>query len=123
MDTAWVGWNDEKELYEAFEETGGEHYEILIAFHHAEAYEGSAFVLYRDRRDGKLYIVEGSHCSCMGFEHQWCPGETTLDALRVMYGTPKDDDYMWQQGDDYPHRTVHMWLQRNYEDLSPMGCA
>lgn len=33
-------------------------------------------------RDGKLYEVNGSHCSCYGFEGQWKPEETTLEYLK-----------------------------------------
>jgi len=54
--------------------------EILLASYGTPSYEGYAFVLFR--RDGKLYEVNGSHCSCYGLEGQWDPEETTVDALR-----------------------------------------
>jgi len=63
--------------------------EILLASYGYENYEGSAFVLFR--RDGKLYEVNGAHCSCYGLseqsscgvtETQWQPEETTLESLR-----------------------------------------
>jgi hypothetical protein len=54
--------------------------EVLLASYNQECYEGSAFVLYR--KDGKLYEVNGSHCSCFGLEGQWEPEETSIDALR-----------------------------------------
>ena len=63
--------------------------EILLASYGYENYEGSAFVLFR--RDGKLYEVNGCHCSCYGLseqgysgdtETQWQPEETTLESLR-----------------------------------------
>lgn len=64
--------------------------EILYAVYEQPDYEGSAFVLYR--RDGKLYEVNASHCSCYGLEDQWKPEETTWEALAIrnegMYGTP-----------------------------------
>ena len=53
--------------------------EILLAAYQYEAYSGEAFVLFR--RDGKLYEVNGGHCSCYGLEGQWEPEETTLAAL------------------------------------------
>ena len=63
---------------------------ILLASYGSTSDEGSdccAFVLFR--RDGKLWEVNGSHCSCYGLEGQWDPEETTVDALRhrVMSGT------------------------------------
>ena len=64
---------------------------ILLASYGYENYEGSAFVLFE--RDGKLYEVNGSHCSCYGLSEQsysgleytdtqWQPEETTLESLR-----------------------------------------
>ena len=59
-----------------------EHIELLYARYTQEWYEGDAHVIYRDTRDGKLYEVHGSHCSCYGLEDQWGPEETTVVALR-----------------------------------------
>lgn len=42
-------------------------------------WEGSAAVVFE--QDGKLYLVEGSHCSCYGLEGQWEPTEETLETL------------------------------------------
>lgn len=53
--------------------------EILLAYYLYEDYTGLAFVLFR--KDGKLYEVNGSHCSCYGLEGQWDPEETTIEAL------------------------------------------
>lgn len=62
---------------------------ILLASYGYEDYEGSAFVLFE--RGGKLYEVNGSHCSCYGLNEQsfsgetdtqWQPEETTLGSLR-----------------------------------------
>lgn len=54
--------------------------EILLASYGTTSYEGDAFVLFK--RDGKLWEVNGSHCSCYGLEGQWEPEETTIEALR-----------------------------------------
>lgn len=54
--------------------------EVLLASYEASGYEGDAFVLFQ--RDGALYEVHGSHCSCNGLEYQWRPEETTVHALR-----------------------------------------
>ena len=53
--------------------------EVLFASYEYAGYEGDAFVLFR--KDGKLYEVNGSHCSCYGLEGQWEPEETTIEAL------------------------------------------
>lgn len=54
--------------------------EILLASYANECYSGSAFVLFR--RDGSLFEVNGSHCSCYGLEGQWSPEETSVAELR-----------------------------------------
>lgn len=54
--------------------------EILMADYDGGAYEGRAFVLLR--KDGKLYEVHGSHCSCYGLEGQFDPEETSIEELR-----------------------------------------
>lgn len=62
---------------------------VLLASYTYEDYSGDAFVLFE--RGGKLYEVNGSHCSCHGLsessyddatETQWQPEETSIDALR-----------------------------------------
>lgn len=68
--------------------------EILLADYEAEGYEGDAFVLFK--RDGKLWEVNGSHCSCYGLEGQWNPEEVTAEVLRqrlerATYGRFHDD--------------------------------
>lgn len=63
---------------------------ILAAIYGQESYEGSAFVLFV--RDGKLYEVHGSHCSCHGLEDQWTEEETTVEALRKVRSWPSGCD-------------------------------
>jgi len=58
---------------------------IIYAGYRYETYEGWAHVVYRNLDNGKLYIVEGSHCSCNGLEGQWSPTETTPEAIRLMF--------------------------------------
>lgn len=55
--------------------------EILYACYDGGGYEGSAHVIFR--KDGKLYEVNASHCSCYGLEGQWEPEETSAVALLV----------------------------------------
>lgn len=74
--------------------------EILLAVYETSTYQGYAFVLFR--KDGKLYEVNGSHCSCYGLEGQWTPEETSIPVLKlrdmsVYYGSSFDkifNDYI-----------------------------
>lgn len=60
--------------------------ELLAAAYTYEDYSGSAHVLFR--RDGKLYEVNGGHCSCWGLEDQWAVEEVvpSADAARKWSG-------------------------------------
>jgi len=53
---------------------------MLLASYGTPGCEGDAFVLFE--RDGKLFEVSGSHCSCYGLKGQWEPEETTIESLR-----------------------------------------
>ena len=70
-----------------------ENINILFASYGCDNYQGDAFVLFE--KDGKLFEVNGSHCSCFGLEGQFNPEETTLDALklRLIDGRLGFDDY------------------------------
>jgi hypothetical protein len=57
--------------------------EVLLAWYGDGCYCGFAFVLYR--KDGKLFEVNGAHCSCFGLEGQWEPEETTWEALAIRH--------------------------------------
>lgn len=52
---------------------------IIVASYTYESYEGDAFVLFE--QDGKLYEVNGGHCSCYGLEGQWSPEEADIKEL------------------------------------------
>lgn len=73
----WYGYRENPTPAHAKPEFQG--IEILLASYEYAGYEGSAFVLFR--KDGKLYEVNGGHCSCYGLEGQWEPEETTIEAL------------------------------------------
>ena len=66
---------------------------ILFASYGTDNYSGDAFVLFE--RDGKLFEVNGSHCSCYGLEGQFDAEETTIEALRhrLVEGKMGQDDY------------------------------
>lgn len=59
-------------------------YEILVAYESVGSWgcDSSSYFLLRDKADGKLYEVRGSHCSCYGFEGQFEPEEATLEYLK-----------------------------------------
>lgn len=52
---------------------------VLLASYGYQSDSGDAFVLFR--RGGKLWEVNGSHCSCYGLEGQWDPSEVTKEEL------------------------------------------
>jgi hypothetical protein len=52
---------------------------IYAAVYSYEDYSGSAFVLFE--KDGKLFSVHGSHCSCYGLEGQWSPEEESWEVI------------------------------------------
>ncbi|WP_165909520.1 hypothetical protein [Shinella sp. JR1-6] len=61
---------------------------VIVASYTYECYSGQAFVLFE--RNGKLFEVNGGHCSCYGLSEsdysgdtttQWQPEETSFDAL------------------------------------------
>jgi hypothetical protein len=57
--------------------------EILIGYESVGDWgcDSSSFFLLRDK-DGNLFEVHGSHCSCFGFENQFNLEETTVEALK-----------------------------------------
>jgi hypothetical protein len=54
---------------------------ILFASYGEDNYSGDAFVLFE--KDGCLYEVNGSHCSCYGLEDQFEPEGVTLEAIKM----------------------------------------
>lgn len=66
---------------------------ILFASYCYENYSGDAFVLFE--RDGELYEVNGSHCSCHGLDGQWDEEETNLVTIkhRLNNGRLGKEDY------------------------------
>lgn len=81
-----------------------ENCKILFAAYDQEGYEGYAMVIFS--KDGKLFEVNGSHCSCNGLEGQWEPEETSLEALKkrnYCYGGIQSDlsrfliDYVFEE--------------------------
>lgn len=86
-------WSSQEDMIRDFNITAEDlaNAEILVASYSYEDYSGSAYVLFR--RNGHLYEVHGSHCSCYGLSEygttQWQPEETTAEAIlhRLNEGT------------------------------------
>jgi hypothetical protein len=76
----WHGVADVLESFEAGQEPIQDEHIIYAAYDH-ECYEGSAMVLFQ--KDGTLYEVSGSHCSCYGLEGKWQPEPVTWDQLAM----------------------------------------
>lgn len=75
---SWI--KDKQKMTDALASDKWKNMEVLLASYNDEDYSGDAFVLFKS--DGKLYEVNGSHCSCYGLDGQWEPEETTIESLR-----------------------------------------
>lgn len=77
LDWGWFyTYGSEPEAIEAFKLVD----ETLFGDYNCCCYSGQAFGLFRGT-DGKLYEVNGSHCSCSGLEDQWSPEECTVEDI------------------------------------------
>ncbi len=70
----------EKEYYEDEEKDENlfnqlKEYDVLIAYESVGSWgcDSSSFFLLRKKSSGRLFEVNGSHCSCYGFENQFKP--------------------------------------------------
>ena len=73
--------NDVREDVESqFQVTLDDNINLLLWNYEYANYEGYAFVLFE--QNGRLYEVNGSHCSCYGLEGQWDPEETSVEELK-----------------------------------------
>ena len=61
--------------------------EFIFASYEYEDYSGYAFAVFI--KDGKLYEINESHCSCNGLEH-WEPEETSVIALMSRPNVPSE---------------------------------
>lgn len=87
-------WGEQKkEMDIALKDGDWKKIKVLLASYSYENYSGSAFVLFE--KDGKLFEVNGGHCSCYGLEGQWEPSETTIESLehRLNEGHLGTDSY------------------------------
>jgi len=54
---------------------------VYLAWYGYANYEGQSLVIFE--KDGKLWEVNGAHCSCYGLEGQWEPEETSWESLKM----------------------------------------
>lgn len=87
---------------------------ILLAWYGSGDYEGTAFVLFE--RDGQLYEVNGSHCSCYGLEGQWDPEKTSVAELRhrIEEGRLGRDTYFSDGVFDVPLKRILTRFSNNH---------
>ena len=78
--------------------------EFIYALNDGEGYEGWSSVIFI--KDGVLYEVNGSHCSCYGLEGQWRPEETSFKAL--MFRPNVSDDAKKNLKKVYPNLAVFL---------------
>ncbi len=74
------GFSDCAGVMEAFHVPTSEHVtdeQIIFASYGVGDWDGDAYVLFQ--RDGELFSVQASHCSCYGLEDSWSPERTTLE--------------------------------------------
>ncbi len=71
--------------------------EVLFALYNSGGYDGSAVVILR--RNGKLYRVDGGHCSCYGLEDQWQEDETSVEALKHEYADLESNTKIYDDDD------------------------
>jgi hypothetical protein len=70
-------------------------FEVLIAYESVGSWgcDSSSFFLLKNKNDGKLFEINGSHCSCYGFEGQLKLEETSLEALKFRVKNGKSAFY------------------------------
>ena len=82
MKTIFVGdFESQEQVEHDFDFQLKPHEKLLLASYDNGGYDGSAWVLYQDQKENKLFEVNGSHCSCHGLEGQWEPEETSVASL------------------------------------------
>jgi hypothetical protein len=65
-----------------------DNYDILVAYESVGEYgcDSSGWFLLKDKQSNKLFEINGSHCSCFGFEGQGNLSEVTIEALQLRSG-------------------------------------
>ncbi len=88
-------------------------FRILVAYDMQESYEGAGWFLLIRESDGQLFEVHGSHCSCMGFEGQFSPEETSLD---YVFSSRFYLPYTYGDDDDLKTKVIQFVARLGLED-------
>ena len=83
---------------------------VLWATYTYENYSGSAHVIFE--KNGELFEVYGSHCSCNGLEGQWEPAAVTWKALALrLKGLDTKEEDISYDSDSYGSPFYHQPLE------------
>lgn len=103
------GFNDIADMFSAFQATqSGE--DIIYCQNEGGMYEEWCWIVFE--KDGKLYEVNASHCSCYGYEGQWEPELTDIESLRLRLN--KGSLSRWPKSAE-----LIEWLDQDVEVLKP----
>lgn len=88
--------------------------EILIGYESVGDWgcDSSSFFLLKDK-DGNLYEVHGSHCSCYGFEGQFDLEKTTIEALKFRINESYNKTIFYTGGYD-DNENINIEAVNNY---------
>jgi hypothetical protein len=81
--------------------------EVVFAAYSSQAYNGTALVVFY--RNGNLFSVDASHCSCNGLEDCWSPIRTVPRQLGAMedYSLPDADGCLEQYRKLWPKTSLN----------------
>lgn len=71
-------------------------------------YDGTAGIIYANKKTGPYYIVASSHCSCYGLEGSWSPTEHSKKEIIRMF---KDNQ---QPYGFYGNETVKEYIKEKF---------
>jgi hypothetical protein len=83
--------SDYNYVYQELDEPVPTEDELLFASYGGGSYEGDATVIFE--KNGELYEVHGSHCSCNGLEGDWGPAKVTWEALGLRLPNMSESQY------------------------------
>jgi hypothetical protein len=63
-------------------------YHYMIVYTDYGSYEGTGWMLMKEKQSGKLFDNHSSHCSCFGNEGQFTPEPTNLPYLKSKQFNP-----------------------------------
>jgi hypothetical protein len=102
--SGFYSYNSEKaldsieELFGVFEaKQNGENILYAENIENGSSFDESCWIVFE--KNGKLYEINASHCSCYGYEGQWNPEETDVAFLR--FRLDKGNLVKWTKGKEF----------------------